>query len=119
MYVIPTKNLQFLHNKGTLIWEGFLLFQSKTGINQARIPLQQQNRQWYIKTYSQALAISNKMHNMLSDIIYSMSGIALHNLWYNQLCHTSHDAIKDIHKHCERILNLESKMLYFIVTAVI
>ena len=49
------------------------------------------------------------MHNIPSDVIHSMSGIALHDLWYNRLCHTSQDSIKDIHKHCEGVPNLKQK----------
>ena len=114
------KNFTIFRQQGnTDTGEESLMFQSKTGLIKAQIPLQQHNQLWFIEQDSQALAIHNKIYNMPSDIIHSMSGTALHDLWHNQLCHTSQDAIKDIHKHCEGVPNLKSKTLYFIATAAI
>ena len=71
----------FIQQGNTDTGEGFLMFQSKTGILNAKIALQEHSWLCFIEENSQAMAINNKMYNMSSDVVHSMSGIALHHLY--------------------------------------
>ena len=89
--------------------EGYLLFQSTTGLQQALIPLEEHNQLWYIAHNSQASVINNKMHTMSSDAAHFRSGIALHDLWNNCLWYASNNSTKDVHKNCEGVPSLKLK----------
>ena len=108
----PTNNFtSYTKHCNVIDGNGYLQFQSRSGLASATIQLHMNNGLWY--AYQQMNDITEHYYSHINPIIRSMSSAAEFELWHQRLGHAGEAVMKTIHKCVDGVPDLQPGRNYF------